>query len=161
MVTDFGIGDSIFVKKIVLKKKHKKLIAAMTALLIVIMAAGYTVFIAPNLEKEEWVYKEIQVEKGELTVGVTESGTLEFVPTSLNYDLELKTNDDFEKALGKYIYIKTYEKLESAGNQKEMYGYLDSYDDESIKVNVIIKTRTNLITIEKTKIAKVRLAVKF
>ena len=81
--------------------------------------------------------------------------------TSVGVERELKTNDDFEKALGKYIYIKTYEKLESAGNQKEMYGYLDSYDDESIKVNVIIKTRTKLITIEKTKIAKVRLAVKF
>jgi ribosome maturation factor RimP len=81
--------------------------------------------------------------------------------TSVGVERELKNNDDFEKALGKYIYIKTYEKLESAGNQKEMYGYLDSYDDESIKVNVIIKTRTKLITIEKTKIAKVRLAVKF
>ena len=84
-------------KKIVLKKKHKKIIAAMAALLVVILAAGYTVFIAPNLEKEEWVYKELLVERGELSVGVTESGTLEYVPTSQIYDLELGTKEDSEE----------------------------------------------------------------
>lgn len=81
--------------------------------------------------------------------------------TSMGIERELKSDEDLEKALGKYVFVKTYEKLESAGNQKEMYGYLESYTAETINVNVIIKTRTKLITIEKTKIAKLRLAVKF
>lgn len=81
--------------------------------------------------------------------------------TSVGIERELKTDSDLEKALGKYIYLKTYEKLESAFNQKELYGYLESYTSDSINVNVINKTRTKLVTIEKSKIAKIRLAVKF
>lgn len=100
-------------KKIVLKKKHKKLIAAIAALLVVIMAAGYTVFIAPNLETEEWVYKEMQVERGELAVGVTESGTLEYIPTSQIYDLELGSDessdddDDEEEETYRYLQVES------------------------------------------------------
>lgn len=81
--------------------------------------------------------------------------------TTVGIERELKNNEDFEKALGKYIYLKTYEKIESAFNLKEMYGYLESYTDSSININVINKTKTKLVTIEKAKIAKVRLAVKF
>ena len=81
--------------------------------------------------------------------------------TTVGIERELKTDSDLEKALGKYIYLKTYEKIESAFNQKEMYGYLESYTNDSINVNVINKTKTKLVTIEKSKIAKVRLAVKF
>lgn len=81
--------------------------------------------------------------------------------TSVGIERELKTDDDLEKALHKYIYLKTYEKIESAFNQKEIYGYLESYDSDSININVINKTRTKLVTIEKSKIAKLRLAVKF
>ena len=55
--------------------------------------------------------------------------------TTVGIERELKNDDDLEKALGKYIYLKTYEKIESAFNQKEIY--------------------------EKSKIAKLRLAVKF
>lgn len=81
--------------------------------------------------------------------------------TTVGIERELKNDDDLEKALGKYIYLKTYEKIESAFNQKEIYGYLESYEEDSINVNIINKTRTKLVTIEKSKIAKLRLAVKF
>ena len=81
--------------------------------------------------------------------------------TTVGIERELKNDDDLEKALGKYIYLKTYEKIESSFNQKEIYGYLESYEEDSINVNVINKTRTKLVTIEKSKIAKLRLAVKF
>ena len=81
--------------------------------------------------------------------------------TSVGIERELKNDEDLKKALGKYIYLKTYEKIESAFNLKEMYGYLESYTDNSININVINKTKTKLVTIEKAKIAKVRLAVKF
>jgi ribosome maturation factor RimP len=81
--------------------------------------------------------------------------------TSVGVERELKTNDDLEKGKGKYIYLSTYEKIVDAFNQKEMYGYLDSYDDETVAINVINKTKTKLVKIEKAKIAKLRLAVKF
>lgn len=81
--------------------------------------------------------------------------------TSVGVERELKTNEDFEKALGKYIYLSTYEKIVDAFNQKEMYGYLESHDDESVTINVINKTKLKLVKIERTKIAKIRLAVKF
>lgn len=113
-------------KKIVLKKKHKKLIAPLATLLVVILAAGYTVFIAPNLEKEEWVYKEMQVERGELAVGVTESGTLEYVPTSQIYDLELSTGttddeDDEEDEEETYHYLEV-ESVQAAVGQRVTEG---------------------------------------
>ncbi|MGN0168359.1 MAG: HlyD family efflux transporter periplasmic adaptor subunit [Acetatifactor sp.] len=80
-----------------LTKKRKKLILMLGALLLLILAACYTVFIAPLLEKEEWIYKESVVERGTLTVGVTESGTLEYGITSVMYDLDLDVSDDDEE----------------------------------------------------------------
>ncbi len=70
-------------------KKRRKWIAVGAALLLLTGAAGYTVFIAPLLEQEKWMYKEATVERGTLTVGVSESGTLEYGITSVIYDLDL------------------------------------------------------------------------
>ena len=41
-----------------LSKKKKRLILVILAGLILVLAAAYTVFIAPLLKKEKWVYKE-------------------------------------------------------------------------------------------------------
>lgn len=79
-----------------LTKKQKKLILAGTALLLLILAACYTVFIAPLLQKEQWIYKEETVERGTLKVGVTESGSLEYNTKSIDYDLDLDVSDDDE-----------------------------------------------------------------
>ena len=88
-------------------------------------------------------------------------------PIEQNYFLEvsspgaerpLKKEKDFEKAIGKFIYIKTYEPVEDA---KEFEGYLKSYDDEQVEIEIKIKTRRKLITIAKEKIAVIRLAIDF
>ena len=79
-----------------LTKKQKKLILAGIALLMLILAACYTVFIAPLLQKEQWIYKEETVERGTLKVGVTESGSLEYNTKSVDYDLDLDVSDDDE-----------------------------------------------------------------
>ena len=63
-------------------------------LFLLILAACYTVFIAPLLQKEEWIYKEETVERGTLKVGVTESGSLEYNTKSIEYDLDLDVSDD-------------------------------------------------------------------
>ncbi|MBT2581943.1 ribosome maturation factor RimP [Planococcus sp. ISL-109] len=88
-------------------------------------------------------------------------------PIEQNYFLEvsspgaerpLKKEKDFEKALGKFIYIKTYEPVEGA---KEFEGYLKSFDDEQVEIEIKIKTRRKTISIPKTKIALIRLAIDF
>ena len=106
----------IELKKLKIKKKYRKIVLIVLALLLVVGAAGYTVFIAPNLEKEEWVYKEMTVERGELAVGVTESGTLEYEATSQVYDLELASgetdeddddDEDDEEETVKYLKVES------------------------------------------------------
>ncbi|MBD8013924.1 ribosome maturation factor RimP [Microbacterium sp. APC 3898] len=88
-------------------------------------------------------------------------------PIEQNYFLEvsspgaerpLKKEKDFEKAIGKFIYIKTYEPVEDA---KEFEGYLKSYDDEQVEIEIKIKTRRKIINIPKDKIAIIRLAIDF
>lgn len=88
-------------------------------------------------------------------------------PIEQNYFLEvsspgaerpLKKEKDFEKAIGKFIYIKTYEPVEDA---KEFEGYLKSYDDEQVEIEIKIKTRRKIINIPKEKIAVIRLAIDF
>ena len=88
-------------------------------------------------------------------------------PIEQNYFLEvsspgaerpLKKEKDFEKAIGKFIYIKTYEPIEDA---KEFEGYLKSYDDEQVEIEIKIKTRRKIINLPKDKIAVIRLAIDF
>ncbi|MBQ4258858.1 MAG: HlyD family efflux transporter periplasmic adaptor subunit [Lachnospiraceae bacterium] len=80
-----------------LSKKQKKLIAIIVAGSLLVLAALYTVLIAPLFEKEQWIYKEEIVQKGVLKVGVSESGPLEFGVTSIDYDLDLDVTDDEEE----------------------------------------------------------------
>ncbi|ATH91456.1 ribosome maturation factor RimP [Bacillus glycinifermentans] len=88
-------------------------------------------------------------------------------PIQQNYFLEvsspgaerpLKKEADFTKALGKNVYIKTYEPIE--GN-KEFEGKLSAFDGETVEITVTIKTRQKKIQIPYEKIAKARLAVSF
>ena len=88
-------------------------------------------------------------------------------PIEQNYYLEvsspgaerpLKKQQDFEKAIGKYIYVKTYEPVKDL---KEFYGYLRAYTDELLEIEIRIKTRKLTVQIEKEKIAQARLAIDF
>ena len=74
-----------------ISRKKRRLLLIGTAFLLLLLAACYTVFIAPLLEKEQWVYKESAVERGTLTVGVSESGSLDYGVTSVLYDLNPET----------------------------------------------------------------------
>ncbi len=77
-----------------LSKKIKRRIMIITVGSLLVLAACYTVFIAPLLEKEQWIYKEEFVERGTLKVGVSESGSLEYGITSILYDLDLDVSDE-------------------------------------------------------------------
>lgn len=88
-------------------------------------------------------------------------------PIEQNYYLEvsspgaerpLKKESDFEKAIGQYVYIKTYEPVKDL---KEFYGYLRAYNEQSLEVEIRIKTRKLTVLIEKEKVAQARLAIDF
>jgi ribosome maturation factor RimP len=88
-------------------------------------------------------------------------------PIPYNYFLEvsspgaerpLKKAADFERAVGKNVYVKTYEPIEG---EKEFEGTLVAFDGETVTVEVKHKTKKKTITIPYGKIANARLAVIF
>lgn len=106
-----------------------------------------------DIEKVERVNKKLlDIVNDELP----DDGYLEV--SSVGIERELVTLDDFKKALGKYVYVSTYEKVE---NLKEFYGDLIDYTLDDVTINAVIKTRRKEIKIERKKIAKIRCAVKF
>ncbi|PLS16713.1 ribosome maturation factor RimP [Bacillus sp. M6-12] len=91
----------------------------------------------------------------------------ELDPIPQNYFLEvsspgaerpLKKDKDFQKAIGKNVFIKTYEPIDG---EKEFEGVLSSFDGSEVTVEVRIKTRKKTIVIPYEKVAKARLAVTF
>jgi ribosome maturation factor RimP len=91
----------------------------------------------------------------------------EIDPIQYNYFLEvsspgaerpLKKDKDFEQAIGKQVYIKTYEPI---GGEKVFEGELTSFDGNIVIVTVMIKTRRKSIEIPYEKVASARLAVTF
>ena len=87
---------------------------------------------------------------------ITEEYYLEI--SSVGIEKELKTDEDIINNIGKYVYVKTYEKINGI---KEVYGDLVSYEDGLITINYLVKTIRKQIVIQKEKISKIRLAVKF
>lgn len=91
----------------------------------------------------------------------------ELDPITQNYFLEvsspgaerpLKKAKDFEKAIGKNVFIKTYEPLDG---EKGFEGTLLEFDGQTVKIEVKIKTRKKVIEIPYEKVASARLAVIF
>jgi HlyD family secretion protein len=117
-------------------RKKKKLIIIIAALCLLVLAACYTVFIAPLLQKDEWVYKEETVERGTLVVGVTESGSLEYGITSVLYDLDLDVtdddddDDDDEESVQKYLKIE--EVYAAAGQRISEGDALIKFTEDSV-----------------------------
>ncbi|TGB04767.1 ribosome maturation factor RimP [Halobacillus salinus] len=70
----------------------------------------------------------------------------------------LKTEQDFEKYVGEYVYMKLYEPIDG---EKEFEGTLVSFEDNLAVVEIKIKTRKKKLEIPFNKIAKANLAVSF
>ncbi|MBO0603069.1 ribosome maturation factor RimP [Sporosarcina sp. E16_3] len=88
-------------------------------------------------------------------------------PIPQNYFLEvsspgaerpLKKEEDFQKAIGQFVFIKTYEAI---NDMKEFEGYLLAYGPEGAEVEMRIKTRKLTVVIGQDKIALARLAIDF
>ncbi|SEM48145.1 ribosome maturation factor RimP [Mesobacillus persicus] len=91
----------------------------------------------------------------------------ELDPITHNYFLEvsspgaerpLKKEKDYEKAVGKNVFIKTYEPIDG---EKTFEGLLKAFDGETVTVEVKIKTRKKEFVLPFDKIASARLAVIF
>lgn len=78
--------------------------------------------------------------------------------SSPGIERELRNLEEIKNSEGKYVYIKTYEKVD---NEKEFYGDLISVENENIVIDYKVKGRSKKSTIDYKKIAKIRLAVKF
>lgn len=88
-------------------------------------------------------------------------------PIPHNYFLEvsspgaerpLKKEKDYQKAIGKNVFIKTYEPIDG---EKAFEGVLTDYNGETVTVDVKIKTRIKTVVLPFDKIASARLAVTF
>ncbi|PLR84249.1 ribosome maturation factor RimP [Bacillus canaveralius] len=91
----------------------------------------------------------------------------ELDPVPHNYFLEvsspgaerpLKKERDYQRAVGKNVFIKTYEPIDG---EKSFEGELKDFNGQSIMVEIKIKTRKKLIEIPFDKVAAARLAVTF
>ena len=78
--------------------------------------------------------------------------------SSCGLEKELKKDEDIFASIGKYICIRTYEKVDGL---KEIYGDLADYSDGVLTINYLVKTQRKQIKIQKEKISKIRLAVRF
>ena len=85
-------------EKIKAKFKNKKFalrfILLSLCIVALIAAAVYTVFIQPLLQQDKYIYKEDTVVRGDMVIGITESGTLELGESSIVYDLTIETDED-------------------------------------------------------------------
>jgi len=88
-------------------------------------------------------------------------------PIPHNYFLEvsspgaerpLKKDKDFEKAIGKNVFIKTYEPIDG---EKSFEGTLLEFNGQILKIEVKIKTRKKTFEIPYEKVANARLAIIF
>ena len=83
-----------------LKRKFKskkflfKFIVIALICITVIGLSIYQLLIAPRLSKDSYIYKEAKVEKGDIVLGIEESGTVTLTSSELDYDLIIKDNDE-------------------------------------------------------------------
>ena len=70
----------------------KKIIAGVVALVVVgCSVLGYCIFIKPSDSDTQQIVKEVTVEKGDVTAGVTESSSVKVESLEQTYDLELNS----------------------------------------------------------------------
>ncbi|HJV32059.1 MAG TPA: ribosome maturation factor RimP [Bacillales bacterium] len=125
-------------------------------------------------EGKNW-FLRVYIDK-ELGVDIEDCGNVseklsekldEVDPIPQNYFLEvsspgaerpLKKEKDFNKAIGKNVYVKTYEPIDG---EKAFEGTLLDFDGNSVTIEVKIKTRKKTVIIPYEKVASARLAVSF
>lgn len=70
----------------------------------------------------------------------------------------IKTDDDFTKAVGQYIYVALNGEFEGFDAYE---GHLKAFDGDKLILEVKIKTRTKELTLPKANVTKARYAIEF
>ena len=70
----------------------------------------------------------------------------------------IKSEKDWQKAKDNYIHVVLYKKVEG---KKAFDGFLKSYSDDEIELEIKIKTRKKTLTIPRKIIANIRFAIEF
>lgn len=115
--------------------KIKRLLPIVLVAVILLSAAAYTVFIVPLKEKDIPRYTEAAVIRGDMKIGITESGYLEYEVHSINYDLDLNMEaddqeEDSDEEVQKYLTIQ--EVYVAQGQQVQEGAPLLKFSEESI-----------------------------
>ncbi len=76
------------------KKFRRNCILAGMALVILLGACVYTLFIHPNRSTETYVYKEETVARGNLILGIMESDSLSLGESAVMYELDLELDEE-------------------------------------------------------------------
>lgn len=87
---------------------------------------------------------------------ITEAYFLEV--SSPGAERPLKKKADVEKAVGKGVYVTTYEPLDG---EKAFEGVLSSFQNDELTIETKVKTRTVIKTIPYEKVANIRLSILF
>ena len=78
--------------------------------------------------------------------------------SSEGIEKELRNDAQIKQEIGKYVCVRLYEKL---NGKKEIFGDLVDFSNDEVVLEIVDKTKKEIIKINKQKIAKIRLAVKF
>lgn len=89
---------SKFRKKLKNRKFFFRFVTAAAVLLLLLGASVYSVWVKPNLNQERYIYIEETVQKGNLILGIMESGNILLEETSLDYSLELDMEEEDENS---------------------------------------------------------------
>lgn len=82
--------------------------------------------------------------------------------SSVGAERELKNDVDLSKSIGKYVNVKTYEKIQiDKYLVKEFEGDLVSFNENEYVIETMVKTRKIQVNVERKLVAKIRLAIKF
>lgn len=73
-------------------------------------------------------------------------------------DRPLKNDRDLERSLGKEVDLKLYKKQNGA---KEFVGTLNAYDADTVTLNIINQKKEEMMTVNKSDIALIRLHISF
>ncbi len=76
------------------KKFLVKFIGVAVVFITIMSLAIYQLVIVPRLSQDTYVYKEATVERGDIVLGIEESGSVTLEESELSYDLTITTDDE-------------------------------------------------------------------
>ena len=121
-------------------KKYRRKLLLVGVLFLGLLGAGLFTLIRPAMARETYVYKEETVSRGDLVLGITESGSLTFTQKQVDYDLALsliyeedeEEDEDDEEEEESSRYLEVEEVYAVSGQRVEKGDPLFSLTKDSI-----------------------------